>query len=251
MLNDPALGEHLDTDWETANEEAIEEQMKAIISKQEVPENLSDVTFDIKGKQQLEQELAQLIPKINEVNAVCQQLGKVRFYYYPTVLVKSKVKPMEYAVFVRLYTNRAQNLFKRVSIEDFIEKYYVIKEKFESYLEGSEVKAKESVAEEIRIFGPKVKVEWKLIGQANIYTDSIANLLDIQNEQTPAIDSNGNVNGELRYSIIPKYFENGEEQKLVQFDGIEQLEGKVLQVTLRIHSLYGLQPKYTSEIICR
>jgi len=195
VLNDPSFDEGLNVDWNNANKKAIVVQMKEVIKRREVAEE--NTKFNIKSKERLKEKLIQLIPKINEANMICQELGKTNFFYYPVIQIKSKEKPKEYRLVVRLYTNKMKNLFKVIEMKEFIEKYYMIQERFQRYQYGLEESKiiEDDPMEDIKVFGPKIRTEWRLIGQANIYTDSIVNLLDIQNEQTPVIESQGNVIG--------------------------------------------------------
>jgi hypothetical protein len=57
--------------------------------------------------------------------------------------------------------------------------------------------------------------------------------------------------GELKYSVIPKLYENGNEQNLLMFDNVEELEGKNLEVTVKIMSARGLPPKLANEVYCK
>jgi len=209
----------------------------------------------IRNQKELEEKLAQAIPKINELNEICLQLGRLNYLYSPAIVTEVVDGQMKSKVCIKIFPDHSQSFFNQVDMGEFMDKYYLVQEKFQNYqydLEHSELgKVEDNTDDDPRIFGIAIKNDWTLIGQAHIYTDSIAHLLDTPADQTPLIDNKGNVNGELKYSIVPKYFESGVEQNLVMFDSIDQLEGKTIHVLLKILCARGLPGKYVSEVMCK
>jgi len=104
----------------------------------------------------------------------------------------------------------------------------MIKEKFEAHeeLSAQGKLAQENFDDDAKIFGVLLKNDWNCIGTAYIYLEALGNLLEIKNDCTPLIDNKGVKNGELRYSMVPKYFENKREQNLLEFNSVEDLEAK-------------------------
>ncbi len=153
----------------------------------------------IKNQKELEEKLAQTIPKINEVNEMCLQLGRLNYMYTPTIVTDVQDGQMRSKVSVKIFPDHAQPFFNLVDMNEFMDKYYLVQEKFQNYqydVEHSETgKAEDTTDEDPRIFGIGIRNDWILIGQAHIYTDSIAHLLESQNDQTPLIDNKGNING--------------------------------------------------------
>eukprot|EP00826_Nyctotherus_ovalis_P037081 TRINITY_DN3356_c0_g6_i2.p1 TRINITY_DN3356_c0_g6~~TRINITY_DN3356_c0_g6_i2.p1 ORF type:complete len:535 (+),score=200.04 TRINITY_DN3356_c0_g6_i2:1735-3339(+) len=212
--------------------------------------------FRLKVQKEVEQSLAQTIPKINEVNEMCLQLGKLDYLYMPTIVTEvdgAKLKPK---VCVKIFPDHLrQGTFNQVDVNEFLDKYYMIQEKFQNYqydVEHNEfIKFEDNKEEDENVFGVGIKSDWRFIGQAHIYTDLIANLLDVKEDFTPLIDDKGNIRGELKYSVVPKLFHEGVEEKLVMYDSIESLEGKTLQVQVAIHGARGLPSTAVGELKCR
>jgi pSer/pThr/pTyr-binding forkhead associated (FHA) protein len=242
------------------NENAIkkvEENAKKEVDEEEkrVKKLKEQQEFKIKNQKELEERLAQTIPKINEVNEMCLQLNRLSYLYSPTIVTEVQEGQLKSKVCIKIFPDHAQAFFNQVDMNDFMEKYYLIQEKFQNFqydIEHNELgKSEDNTDDDPKIFGIAIKNDWTQIGQAHIYTDSIAHLLDTQNDQTPLIDNKGNINGELRYSIVPKFLENGVEQNLIMFDSIDQLEGKTMKIILKLHSARGLPQKYANELLCK
>lgn len=103
--------------------------------------------------------------------------------------------------------------------------------------------------EDMRIFFGSLK-DYHMIGQCFIYLDSLANLLETINDGTPIIDTKGNINGKLFYSIIPRLSNNDEgmESKLLLYENINELIGQSLTVTFQLHGARDLPPKYATDV---
>ena len=187
-----------------AKEESIQKQVDEEAKKQKKLKEQEE--FKLKNQKELEEKLAQVIPKINEVNEVCLQLGRLNYLYSPTIVTEVHGGQMKSKVCIKIFPDHAQSIFNQVDMSEFMDKYYLIQEKFQNYqydLEHSEMgKVEDTTDEDSRIFGIAIKNDWILIGQAHIYTDSLGHLLDTQNDQTPLIDNKGNVNGISWFMII-------------------------------------------------
>ena len=153
----------------------------------------------IKTQKELEEKLAQAIPKINEVNEMCLQLGRLNYLYSPTIDIQFQDGQPRSKVCVKIFPDHSQGFFNLSELNEFMDKYYLIQEKFQNYqydIEHSELgKVEDNTDEDPRIFGIGIKNDWILVGQAHIYTDSIGHLLVTQDDQTPLIDNKGNING--------------------------------------------------------
>eukprot|EP00826_Nyctotherus_ovalis_P052972 TRINITY_DN6807_c0_g1_i4.p1 TRINITY_DN6807_c0_g1~~TRINITY_DN6807_c0_g1_i4.p1 ORF type:complete len:388 (+),score=71.63 TRINITY_DN6807_c0_g1_i4:115-1278(+) len=157
--------------------------------------------FRMKNQKEIEEKLAQVIPKINEVNEMCLQLGRLDYLYSPTIVTEIEGNQMKSKVCIKIYPDHSQSFFNQVDTSEFMEKYYLIQERFQNYqydVEHNELGKVEDTAEDDTVtFGIAIRNDWILIGQAHVYTDSIANLLETQNDHTPLIDSKGNLNGKF------------------------------------------------------
>eukprot|EP01022_Parablepharisma_sp_SALTPOND_P016704 TRINITY_DN250_c0_g1_i1.p6 TRINITY_DN250_c0_g1~~TRINITY_DN250_c0_g1_i1.p6 ORF type:complete len:390 (-),score=89.51 TRINITY_DN250_c0_g1_i1:1625-2794(-) len=155
--------------------------------------------FKLRNQKELEERLAQVIPKINEVNEICLQLGRLNYLYSPTIVTDVQGGQMRSKICVKIFPDHSQSFFNQVDMDEFMDKYYLVQEKFQNYqydLEHSELgKVEDTTDDDPKIFGIAIKNDWILIGQAHIYTDSIAHLLETLNDQTPLIDNKGNTNG--------------------------------------------------------
>ena len=155
--------------------------------------------FRLRNQKEIEERLTQVIPKINEVNEICLQLGRLNYLYSPTIVTDIEGNQMKSKICVKIYPDHTQNFFNQVDINEFMEKYYLIQEKFQNYqydIEHNELgKIEENEEDNSSTFGIEIKKNWILIGQAHIYTDLIANLLENLNDQTPLIDNKGSMNG--------------------------------------------------------
>lgn len=234
--------------------EGMEKNANRALKKQQ--EMKEQAEYRIKAQKELEQDLAQAIPRINEVNEMCLQLGKLDYLYMPTIITEVQGNKMRPKICVKIFPDHLQqSVFNQVDLNEFLEKYYMIQEKFQNYqydVEHNEfIKFEDTKDDDENTFGVGIKNDWKFIGQAHIYTDLIANLLDVKEDYTPLIDNKGNIRGELKYSIVPKLFHEGVEESLVMYDSIENLEGKTLQVQIMIHGARGLPVNFVDELMCK
>lgn len=178
-------------------EEKIQKQADEEARKQKKLKEQEELK--IKNQKELEEKLAQTIPKINEVNEMCLQLGRLNYLFTPTIVTEVQDGQMRSKVNVKIFPDHSQPFFNLVDMNEFMDKYYLVQEKFQNYqydLEHSETgKVEDTAEDDPRVFGIGIRNDWILIGQAHIYTDSIAHLLDTPNDQTPLIDNKGNING--------------------------------------------------------
>eukprot|EP00826_Nyctotherus_ovalis_P037080 TRINITY_DN3356_c0_g5_i2.p1 TRINITY_DN3356_c0_g5~~TRINITY_DN3356_c0_g5_i2.p1 ORF type:complete len:371 (-),score=152.88 TRINITY_DN3356_c0_g5_i2:724-1836(-) len=181
-------------------EEGIQKTASRALKEQQ--EMKEQAEFRLKAQKELEESLAQVIPKINEVNEMCLQLGKLDYLYMPTIITEVHGKKMKPKICVKIFPDHLhQDIFNQVDLNEFIEKYYMIQEKFQNYqydLEHNEsIAFEENKEEDENVFGVGIRHDWQFIGQAHIYTDLIANLLDVKEDFTPLIDNKGNIKGNL------------------------------------------------------
>lgn len=181
-------------------EEGIQKTASRALKKQQ--EMKEQAEFRLKAQKELEESLAQAIPKINEVNEMCLQLGKLDYLYMPTIITEVHGNKMKPKICVKIFPDHLhQDIFNQVDLNEFIEKYYMIQERFQNYqydVEHNEsITFEETKEEDENVFGVGIRHDWQFIGQAHIYTDLIANLLDVKEDFTPLIDNKGNIKGNL------------------------------------------------------
>jgi len=98
------------------------------------------------------------------------------------------------------------------------------------------------------VFGLEVRHDWNLIGKVYLFCDSLYSLLETINDEAPIITTTGENKGTLRYSIVPKIHEDGEEVSLLDFDDVNQLVGRTLDVKLELHGAKGLPDQLCTEV---
>lgn len=234
-------------------EEKISEKAERELQRQSKAREQAQ--FKLQEQKNLEEELAFVIPKINEVNEICMQLGRLDYLYVPSIITDIKGNQVKSRICVKIYPDHEQEFYNQVELSEFTGKYYLIQEKFQNHqydLEHSDKSLEEeSTEDEVKIFGIDIKSDWIPIGLAHIYTDSLANLLSSNNEQTPLLDNKGKTVGELTYSLIPNYLEDNAETNLLLYDSIEQFKGRTLRVAFKLHCARGLPSKLANDLMCR
>ena len=89
---------------------------------------------------QIEEELTDIIPKINEVNEICMALGRSKYLYIPklgTEIIDGKKIPK---LDVIVYTDKDHEYYNVLNKDEFLDKYFQIKDKFDDYNYHLEVK---------------------------------------------------------------------------------------------------------------
>jgi pSer/pThr/pTyr-binding forkhead associated (FHA) protein len=131
---------------------------------------------EILERKNLEQKLSKLIPQINEVNEICQNLGRYTYNYIPHILteVLPDGRRMPKLV-VKAYPDREKEFYNILNFEEFEDKMYMIREKWENMqfdIENGDPNAEielEPDEREGEIFGLSVQNQDKLIGTVYIF----------------------------------------------------------------------------------
>ena len=181
-----------------SQEDKLKKEAKVEDDKQK--RKLQNEEFRIRQQKYLEEKLGQAIPKINEVTEICLQMGRLNYMYTPYLTTDIKDGEKISKVCVKVYPDQNQDFFNLLDFEEFTEKYYLIKEKFENYMYDLDnatniADVEDDTEDDPNVFGIGIRNEHQLIGQAHIYLDSLANLLETTNDQTPLIDNRGASNG--------------------------------------------------------
>ena len=127
-------------------------------------------------RKDLEHKLNKLIPQLNEVNEICQNLGRYTYNYIPhiitDVLPDGKRIPK---LIVKAYPDRDKDFYNSLSYDEFEDKIYRIREKWENIqydIENGEFNAEmelEPDENEADVFGLSIQNENKLIGSVYIF----------------------------------------------------------------------------------
>jgi len=222
------------------------EQKKRDEHKQEV---------ELMQKKELELKLTKLLPQINEVNEICQNLGRFTYNYEPNiitdVLPDGKRVPK---LVVKAYPDKDKPFYNTLTYDDFCDKIYMIREKWENMqydIENGDVNAElelEPDEKEAEIFGLYITNEDKLIGSVYIFCDSLSSLLETSHDTAPILNSKGETKGYLTYTLKPSAFdEKGEVLNLYHYESVMSLLNQTLSVQFEIHDAKGLPDKYCKE----
>ena len=85
-------------------------------------------------KDDLDERMDQIIPRINEVNEICLNMNRAHYLFVPSIRTGTNYEGEKISkIIVKIYPDQSQNFFNFLSQEEFIDKYYLIKEKYENY----------------------------------------------------------------------------------------------------------------------
>lgn len=194
---------------------------------------------------------------INEINEIWQNLGRISYNYEPKII--SEVLPSGQTIpklVVKAYPDKDKDFYNQLLFEEFEDKVYMIREKWENMqydIEHGEVNPDielEGDEKEAEIFGLSISNDDKIIGNVYIFWDSLASLLETSHDTAPILNSKGETKGHITYSLIPKAFdEKGDQLNLNHYENAISLLNKTLQVEFWIHEAKGLPDKYCNESV--
>lgn len=235
-----------------------DEKKRALRAMEEAFKKLQDEEFQFLMNPDLQICLARMIAMCNEANEMCQNLGRYHYNYRPCI--KTEIMPdgsKMPVVICRAYPDREKDFYNEMNTLEFEDKLFMIREKWENFQyeldRGNDVAPELEIdQDEGYIFGLEVKDEWRLIGNVYIFMDSISHLLDTVKDQSPIIDSNGEIKGKLVYSFEPKVFDdNGEPMNLMLLDNINNLTGRNMSIQFNIHSCKEIPEKLSSQVFAQ
>ncbi|CAI2379027.1 unnamed protein product [Moneuplotes crassus] len=214
--------------------------------------------MELVQKKDLEQKLTKLIPQLNEVNEICHNLGRYTYAYEPHIItdILPDGRRVPKAV-VKAYPDSEKSFYNVLSYDEFEDKMYRIKEKWENVqydIEHGDSNAElelEPDEKEADIFGLSISNDDKLIGNVYIFCDSIASLLETSQDKAPIINAKGENRGYLTYSLSPSAFDDmGGNLNLNHYESISSLLNKTLNVDFKIHKIEDVPEKYSHEVYC-
>ena len=187
-----------------AAEEGIHKQTDEFIKKQEAMRVQAE--YRLRNQKELEEQLSRVIPRINDANDMCFQLGKLNYIYMPTIVTDVQGNQFKSNICVKIFPDHHnQDVYNQVDMNEFMERYYMIQEKYQNQQydldHGVVPNEPNDPTEDLNVYGVEIKYDWRLIGKAHVYTDTFANLLDIQNDLTPLIDNKGKISGNSQYKF--------------------------------------------------
>jgi recombinational DNA repair protein RecR len=122
---------------------------------------------------EIDSKLAEIVPKIAEVNNICMELKRSDYYYEPAITTEVLNDGRKVSrVVCKVYPNKNQrDVYTILQFDKFDDTYFMIKDKYES-LTGDDID-EEEMLEELKndnreqdgvIFGLSMEHDWQLIG---------------------------------------------------------------------------------------
>ncbi len=166
-------------------------------------------------RQKLEEDLFRMTSRINEVNEICQSLGRHTYMYEPVIVTDlgpdGQPQPR---VCCKAYPDRSKEFHNVLREDQFEDCYFRIMEKWESYQYDQDGRSNaffsgelEPEADEAEVFGLEVKHEFQLIGNVYIFGDALAQMFETVRDESPILTPKGQTRGTLTYSIIPTMYD--------------------------------------------
>ncbi len=196
-------------------------------------------------RKQLEEQLVHMITRINEMHEICINLGRYTYMYEPFIDIEVTTDGKQIPkLCCKAYPDRGKEFFNNLTQDQFEDVYFMMQEKWNDFQYDEESKSGLGLAPELeaddnegQIFGLQVRHDWNLIGNVYIFCDSLANLFETVNDESVIISSRGEQKGQLKYTLIPcLYDDDGDEMPLLDYDHVNALIGRTLNVKFQIHS---------------
>lgn len=194
----------------------------------------------------LREDLADLMPMVNEANAISQELDKKASFEVVVVSAKARGlpdgRPEPYVVMKDLQSG-AEYLWSRTK---FINRKFVMQDMFENYEDGDDWQ----LPDEKDPFTESADGE-SLIGCVEVSMQSLGYVLDMR-EQLSITDYKGREVGYLNVEVVPLNEKGNEitEEDDIFIDEPQQLEGKKLDFVVRVQSAKGIPKRYT-DVYCK
>ena len=158
---------------------------------------------------------------------------------------------------VRVYPDR--NNLEESSLlpwEVFNDKvYFEVKELYDAY-EEKNFEIDESTIDKDddgEIFGWSLSESWHHIGSIYYFLLSVYNLIDIQKDETPIIDSKGGIQGKINYGVSVEVLDTDRTTKLnvLDYESLQECVGKYLRLTVDLRRVVDIPEKYTFKTKCK
>ncbi|KAL9968317.1 hypothetical protein ACROYT_G026678 [Oculina patagonica] len=218
------------------------------MAQEEIAKNAGLDVDDQESKEAmlLKEDLADLMPMVNEANAISQELDKKVSFEVTVVSAKARGlpdgRPEPYVVMKDLQTG-VEYLWPKAK---FINRKYVMDEMYENYEDGDEWQ----LEDEKDPFTETPDIE-SLIGCVGVPMQSLGYVLDMR-EQLSITDYKGREIGYLNVEVVPLNDKGKEitEEDDIFIDNPKQLEGKKLDFVVRVQSAKGIPKRYT-DVYCK
>eukprot|EP00736_Rhodelphis_marinus_P010497 Rmarinus@m.16130 len=234
-------------DWEFAQKELAEAQGFSVGSSFE---GMSDAD---KQKALMEEDIVQLIPLVQEANAISEELKKDRVFKLTIVsnsisaggrpVTAAKMQTYDAALHVHMTDLKTSRTWLW-SKDKFMNRVYIMRDVYEKFEETGSCDVKE---EEDPFWDP---VEETMIGMCTLYMSCLAYKLESE-EWLKLSDYKGNKEGELYVELNPC---SPDGSLLGEDDFVEDPEdmlGKRLDFMVVIKEARGVDAKYSHRLTCR
>ena len=155
---------------------------------------------------EIDSKLAELVPKIAEINNICLELKRSEYTYEPAITTEVMNDGRKVSrVVVKVYPQRGnRDVFNILPFDKFEDVYYQVKDKYESIM-GEDIDEAELLEElkndsrdqDAELFGLSLEHDWQLIGYMYYFLVSMVNLIETKSDESPIIDNKGSVQGKL------------------------------------------------------
>jgi hypothetical protein len=193
---------------------------------------------------EIDAKLAEIVPKISEINNICAELHRDSYWYEPYIKtdVQSDGRKVTKVV-CKVFPDRAnRDLFNLLEFDRFEDVYFAVKDKYEGLMGGEEVDEaallkdlQEREATDPEVFGLSSESDWQLIGYMYYFLVSVVNLVETKNDDSPIIDEKGAIQGRMHYSIgieLLDYPEAPKPLNILKYASLNDLVGKQLKLAV-------------------
>jgi len=204
--------------------------------------------------------LAEIVPKISEVNNICMELKRDSYSYEPYIKTEVMSDGRKVSrVACKVYPDRTnRDVFNILEFDRFEDVYFAIKDKYES-LTGDDddqtaiLKDLHHRESDPEIFGLSSESDWQLIGYMYYFLISIVNLVETKNDESPIIDEKGSIQGRMSYSLgIELYdYEGSKPLNILKYSSLNDLTGKYLKLIIELRQAKDIPEKLAYETQCR
>ena len=134
----------------------------------------------LQNLQEVDRQLQELVPKLTEVNAICEELGK-RFIYEPGIITEIQLDGRRMSrVIIKVYVDKdKKDVYSQLYFSTFLDTVYLrLKEMYDNYLDEDQKFNVNSVDE--LAFGFDLDNNNSNIGVFYIFLMTLYNLIEIK-----------------------------------------------------------------------
>lgn len=194
------------------------------------------------------------MPKIAELNCICREIGRENVYYEPEIMTEVKTDGTKIStIVVRVYPDRNnKDVSTQIPWDMFVDKvYFDVKDLYEDYEEKNFVIEENiDVDHDGEIFGWNLTDAWHHVGNVYYFMLSSFNLIETHKDESPIIDTRGNIQGKVGYSVFLQLLDSDGTSKLniLDYETLNELIGKTLKITFELRKASSFPEKFTFRV---